>query len=32
MVLILTELLLDHFEPQKTEVSKLWGDIIDFYH
>ena len=25
-------LLLDHFDHQKTEVSKLWGDIIDFYH
>ena len=33
MVLWLLGLLLDHFVPQKsTEVSKLWGDIMDFYH
>ena len=24
--------LLDHFDTQLTEVSKLWADIIDFYH
>ena len=28
----LIELLFDHFQPQKTEVLKLWGDIVGFYH
>ena len=32
MVLRLIGLLLDHFDSPKTEVSKLWGDIMNFYH
>ena len=32
MVLWLIALLFDHFDPEKTEVSKLWGDLSDFYH
>ena len=31
MVLWLIRLLLDHFDPQESEVGKLWGDIIDFF-
>ena len=32
MILCQIGLLLDHFDHQKNEVWKLWGDIMDFYH
>ena len=32
MVLWLTGLLLGYFDPQKTEVLNLWGDMVDFYY
>ena len=32
MVFCLIRLLFDHFDPKKTEMLKLWGDIMVLYH
>ena len=32
MVLRIIGILLDHLDPQKNDVWKLWRDKTDFYH